>query len=644
MDQLVSNILSPRRMGKAVQYAFTKLESQRKARLKFMAQYCGRFYGHDKNGANEDRKASPINMIFRGVNSFVANTVSNDPKAQITTDILPYRSYADKLGLATNQVITNKIKLRRPLRKTVVDSCFFAGFMKTGISSDNQCMYADGQQIPIGSVFAERIDPDDMVIDPLARDWDEKYIVGHRFRMPKYRLLDDGVYPPEKIEKLQSRYSHGYKKEAAGLSDSKGIAAQAEKEWMDMVDLVEVYVPSEQIIITMPWMPDGTVEDYLQIVDYEGPDTGPYHMLGYNFVGDNLLPVAPVSIWYDLHVLGNRVARKVARQAEKNKQVTAYTGDAYEDAQNIENAEDGEWVRVDNVDDIKQFETGGVTEDSKEFFQWCKQEFSEISGNLDLTSGSSSQEDTATEAQILNANASVGLGDVQNMMYQFTAEVIQDIAFDLHTDPLIELPLVSRQPQMNPQTGMPQMVDQQVMFTPEMREGLFFHYNLTVKPYSMARRDPNVMTRRMLEFVQNAIPAAASAAQLLGPGFKVGPFLIRLAREVGLDEMDEFIAAPEIEAYIQMRMAAVPPTGKVQQDMAGGGGTPPGMGMAPGNPMAGAPTLPGGVRPGQPNPGAMGPSGGISPDTEQAMAQQETAAEGQTGQPSVRALALMRGQ
>jgi hypothetical protein len=593
-----------RRLCRAVELGFQKMETARKARYKFLAQYVGPFYSKNKGAAGSDeRKASPLNLMYNAVTTMVPNLVYNDPRVKIRTEVLAYRNYAGTLELATNHLV-RKIKLRHTLRKVITDALFCAGFVKTGLAVSGQTLDLEGKIHDIGEPFADRVDPDDIVIDPMARDWDEMSFVGNRFRMAKKLLLESGLYPNDKIEKLCSRYTDGkYRQEAASIAGDANIAQQYQ-DVAEYVDLVEVYLPQEQIILTIPYGIGYGDESVLRVVDYEGPESGPYHMLGFAYVPDNVLPVPPASIWYYLHVLGNRIARKIARQAERMKRVLAYDGTAVEDAQEIADAEDGETIRVDNIDGIKEVGFGGTTEDAYQYMSWVQGEFSKQAGNIDLLGGTAANQPTATQSEMLQTNSQVRLSDMQNINYTFTGEVATDLAFFLHTDPLIDLMLTRRQ------SG----IDRQVRYTPEMREGDFFDYMLSVQPYSMARQDPNLKVRRVLDFIQTGLPAMAQAFQLLGPAFNIEAAMNLVMREVGIEEADELINSQALQARIQQMMQMIPPDGKAA---AFGQAAPS---MAP-------PPLPGGGRPQQPNPGQMGPTGGVSPDMERMQQQQATAGE-----------------
>ena len=608
--------LTPQNLSKVVELSYAKFDHMRRARARFMAQMAGRFYARSTPADREDRKAAPLNLLYTAVTTLVPNLAYADPKAKVTTDILPYRQYADLLEMALNHLI-HKINFRMTLREAITDAIFMAGFIKTGIADSGEILTVNGMDYAVGQPFAERVDPDDMILDPMARHWDEQAFIGNKFRVAVDDLEASGLYDMDLIGNLPSTYDGmiGNRNDTAeGI-----IGDHSQQEFSEVekyVDLVEIYLPKDKVVVTMPFQRQKVQDQFLRVSDYSGPERGPYHLLGFAYLPNNVLPVAPAGIWYDLHILGNRVARKLARQAERIKRVLAYQGPAAEDVEQLAEADDGETVRVDDVDKIKEVQYGGAGNDTYNWMDWVKKNFSEQSGNTDLLSGVSTNTPTATQAEMLQANTSVRLSDMQNMVYGFAQEVSADLTFYLHTDPTINLPLVKSQ------GGQ----ETQVHFIGGDQQGEWLDYNIRVKPYSMARPDPNQDIRRKMEFATNVIPAAAQAVSLLGPGFKIGAFLKRIAEQIGIEDADEFINDQEFIAYIMQRLAMnTGDPGKAQQ-------------------FLNMPQLPGlqSFNPGQPNPGQMGPTGGVSPEQEQNMAQQEAAGHLQGGrvrQPSANALA-----
>ncbi len=559
--------ITPQRLAASVQHGFRKMKHLRSSRMAFLRQYVTRFYspqvGQDAS-SGDDRRAAPLNLLFNGVTTMVPNLVYGDPRCKVRTRIIQQRQYANVLELATNH-LSREVGLRTTLRKVVTDALFMAGWIKVGLGATPQAVDIGGELADPGQVYADRVDNDDMVIDPTARSvYPPDYLyIGSRFRVPLEWALESGMYPnTAALRKAASRYdSTGGGEEASSISEAGGSRASA-NELAQYVDLVELYLPGDQRVVTLPWTEDGAAAEYVSEIDYMGPEGGPYHMLGFAYVPDNLMPVPPVAAWYDTHILANRMARKIARQADRSKRIIAFEPTAAEEAGDVMAAEDGDAVRVANIDAIKEIGLGGTAEENYQYVEWARRYFGEMAMNIDLTSGVSTGEPTLGQAEMLQANVTVRLADMQQIVYHYTAAVMKHIAFFLHTDPLIELPLVQRM----------QNQDVQVTYTPEMREGDFLDYSFDVQPYSMARQDPNLKARRVMEFAGNVIPALAQATQILGPGFNLQAALQLLGREMGIEELDELINLPALEQH--MAMQALQKQAMEQSGPAGGGSRP----------------------------------------------------------------------
>lgn len=576
----------------------------------FMRQAGGRFMGGLSDSGSDVNKATPINLLASAVNTLKANAAARNPKAIIRSRLLEHREYTETLELAVNQAI-KELRLREELRRIITDSVFGAGFIKTGLATSGSIVTVDGLDIEIGQPFAERIDPDDIIIDPLARNWDEQNAYGHRVRLKREDLLEMGV-PQRRVDELVNRHQHMAQMDAASITNRQARAEIADlaTNVFEYVDVAEIFLPQEKRIVMLPYKLGALFDDFLLDFEWSGPETGPIHMLGYEFLPDSLLPVHKAGMIFDLHLLMNKVARKIGRQSDRNKRILAYEDQAAEDAEAIANTDDGGSVRVQNIDALKELEMGGVTDQAYQFAAWVKNEFSEQAGNIDQLSGTAAAAPTATQSEILQANSSVRLSDMQDQIADFTTKVVSDIVFYLHTDPLIKLPFIKRE------NGR----DRQIIFSPAEQEADFLDFNVSIETASMARRNPQKRLRDLMEVATSVIPATASAAQLFGPGFKSAAFLARILKEMDIEDADEFFDGEEFNNAAVARMNLELDKGKAEIF------------------AKSAKPAPGGVRPQQPNPNQTGPTGGVPVGTQRASDRQAPAATS-AGQMSTRDLA-----
>jgi hypothetical protein len=621
--------LEPRKVGRMINAGFSQMATFRKARLRVIAQYTGAYYADGHGVKDGPSRHNPINLIYQGMTTMVPNLVYNIPRCDITTQFLAYREYGEVLELAVNHLV-REINLRMSLRKAITDAIICCGWIKTGIGVTGQTVDSDGLLHDIGQPYADRVDPDDMFIDPNARRLEEAFGIGSRVRVAKSWLLEHNIVNEDKVKQLHSRYEYPTDPEVSIIGHSQTsrdyVTGGDSQGPLEYVDLVETWIPSDNVIVLTPYEPHSSgsgVTEFLRVVDYEGPETGPYHQLGFAWAGDNIMPLPPASVWYDMHIQANKVARKIARQAERQKSVLIYQSTDWEDAREIIDADDGETVKVDDIDHIKEVSYGGASDDAYQYITWAKQMFSEMAMNLDLLSGAGTNEPTATQAELVQSNASVRLADMQNIVYSFTGDIMRDLLFFVHTDPLIDKMLVKRD----------RGEDQQVRYTPEMREGDWLDYALKVRAYSMARQDPNVKIRRLMEFTGSVIPALANAFQMLGPAFKLENAMRLIGREMGIEEVDELVDVKMLDMMNQrvqelieagmpvdskmIRMLANPLAAGAVTSLGGGEGGVGGQNSENANPQAML---------NQANP--MGNvASGVTPGAERNMRQQETAGD-----------------
>jgi hypothetical protein len=570
-------------------------------------QMAGRFYSEVRKAAaagGEEIKASPINLLHAATTTMVPNLVFNNPRIKLRTDILDFREYMSVLELAVNQRI-KLMNFRKALRLCIFDSIFMAGFMKTGLALSGQFIDdGNGWDVELDEPYAERVDPDDMILDPVARAWDEQNFIGNRYTANVEDALARG-FDKNLIEQGTARF-----KQQAEAETSRITKRGQDGYLFDSVDLVEVYVPRENLVYTALWSPGREMSDFLDVREWTGPRTGPYHMLGYQQIPDNILPVPPASMWFDLHLLGNKLARKIARDAELSKRLTLYDGTAESDMEGIMNAANGQTLKVANVDGVKELNYGGVGDESFVALEWTKQQFSEQAGQLDQLSGQKAAAPTLGQSEILQANSSVRLADLQNQVHEFVGAVAGDLMFYIHTDPAHELHLVKRE----------KGVERQVTFTPDSTRGEILDYATEVVPFSMARQDPNMRIRRLMEFWSAVIPSIVQAQQILGPSFKGDKALQAAAEEMGIEDADAWLDMDEFNDIFMAQFLSQLEQGNAAQFKTGA--SPEGtLSIGPGANTGG--------RPQQPLPSANGPIGGVSPTEELNSARQDTASAGQ---------------
>jgi hypothetical protein len=552
-----------------VNRGFQRLANFRSARVHFLREYTGQYY----DNTSGEIGTHALNFIFNAIRVLLPTMVMNFPKHTLTTPYLATRQYADLLGLALDQH-DMKIDVRNVYRRVIVDAIFTLGILKTGLAQSNSVYALDDQDhVDVGTVYTEAVDFDNFVVDPNSKDhmFRDAAFMGDRITVPRQMLLDSGLYDNDLVERLPRAGDVNKQRKAFSLS-MQNIDIEENFSLEDDVEIVELWVPSANAIVTVPGSDDVTFDDYLRVDDYYGVKEGPYTLLSLTPpVPGNPLPVPTVGIWYDLHVLANRMAKKIIEQAERQKDIVTYRRAASEDAEELKNAGDGEAVAVEDPDAVNVMHFGGQQNSNETHLAQLQGWFNMMAANPEQVGGQQVNATSATAANILQQNASIGLEDMKDLVYQMAASEARKRCWYFHTDPLMNIPLTRRQQQNTPvqmQTPMgpqwmlmPQMQDVQIILTPEARRGDFLDFTFNIEPESMGRRDSKTRLAQAMAFAQQIMPAVMAAAQIagaLGIPFSVQNFLLRMAKDSGIEWMDEVLFDPNYQQQLQMQMMMGP--------------------------------------------------------------------------------------
>lgn len=574
--------ITPSQLHEQVCRSYDRTRVFRKSRLMKLRQFVGAHYNAGRGNIGEE----PLNLMYNAARALVPHIVMNFPKFNVESRWAAYGPYAELLGMALTYDAKRK-DLQKVYRAVIVDALFTIGTLKTGLADSGTALAFDdwGEEIDPGAVYTERVDFDNLIVDPNCVRLEDAAFLGDRIRVPRSMLLDSGLYDNAQVEALPSvEEQFAAKHESArGLTEAKPTSGAS--KFMDDVEVAELWVPSAQAIVTVPAAKDIKPQDFLRIDDYYGPDaaTGPYTFLQLGLpVSDNPFHVAPTDVWYDLHVLANRMASKIVSQAERQKTVLGYSRNAADDAESVVGAGDGEAIAMDDPDGVREFNFGGQRNSNEAMLAQLQGWFNMMAANPQGVGGQHMDADSATEAQILQTNAQTGLSDMKDQVYQMAAEEGGKRAWYFHVDPFINLPMVKRERQ--PPLFMPdgtmyapaEMVERQVVLTPEVRAGDWLDFTFEVEPESMGRIDSTVRLQQAMNFMTRVLPSVATTAQalaMMGIPFSAPRALVRLAREAGIDWLEEAFYDPEFQMMMQAHMARSPtPEGSQAQPGPGPGG------------------------------------------------------------------------
>ena len=389
--------------------------------------------------------------------------------------------------------------------------------------------------------------------------------------MNEYKAFDE-----EAREKVQKREHTTFDSEedegASGLAHGQSAL---DEEFVDYVDLWDIWIPSEGKLIT--YAHEG--ETILMETTLEGRQGhGPFHLLGFNPVLNNIMPLAPVLNWLDLHDLDNRMFTKLGQQASRQKTVTYASPAAAKDAGTIIKSEDGDTIIVANPNGVKEQRWGGPDQQTLGFAGYMRDMTSYVMGNVDSLAGLGQQAGTATQERIIKDSGNQRITAMQGQVVKSVRKIVRDIFWWMWQDPLIQLDMVAKVSGVEIPTSWPIQVNEYGEEV-DLRDGLEVDlFAVDIEPYSLQDKPPGQRLTELRMIWQQDIMPLVQAGQAQGNVEKY------------LQMMSKYGDWPEIE-----ELANLLPIGSIPPSGGGGGpagpsepGLPSGGNQQPGMSMQGA--------------------------------------------------------
>ena len=480
-------------LSKAVGYSRKCLQVFRQNRLDLVRQWVGRHYSD--NGAPDK---VPINLLELSMNIYLQRLVANAPAVNISTDYKQLKEISVRFEMASNQLI-KEIDLGKTLELGVTGAMLCMGAVKVGLNRTK--VEIGGYLHDSGQPFADPVSLDNWVHD-MTVDRPEN----GQYQGDFYFLTKDDAHAlfPENVHKKLTPYMDDRPTEERDHNISEGEETQRE-EFRETVRLLDLWLPKQNLILQCQSSEDDNdpIEDVLKVIEWEGPERGPYHPLGFQWIENNTMPLAPAMHWKDLHTLSNKLFRKLGRQAEREKTLVGVRAGKEADGNRMVEASDGDMITVDDPKNIAEIKTGGISGESMAFFLATKDLFTYFAGNLDMLGGLGPQSETLGQDQLLSASASMRIQKMQKSTLSWTKRIVEDLGFYLWNDPYINMPQTKRV------KGFPD-VSVTVPFGPAERESDFMQYNLKVEPYSMQHQTPEAKLQGLrtifTEFIAPMVP------------------------------------------------------------------------------------------------------------------------------------------
>ena len=522
-----NNEVHIKRLRDSMDHSRKRLMPFRQKHFELLKQYVGHHYGeHSKTDK------TPVNMMKLAIDIYIRHVVAKAPSALVTTHNNSVKIRAYEFQLALNHLV-KEIRLTQTLQEVAKSAMFSMGIVKIGITPMEHAEHPSSMH-DAGQPYCDPVLIDDWLHDMTARRMGEWDWCGNRYRMPLDLVRSSKLFDRQQAEKLNASDNDT---DMGKTEDSSHHLSQGkpflEEEYRDHVELWDIWVPSENLVVTLA--DSSRISKPLRVVEWEGPERGPYPTLAYGTVPGNVMPVPPAMQLTDSSDLLNRLFLKLGRQAERQKTVTIASGHAQSDgtADRIMKSGDGDTIYTESPESVKEMRYGGIDQGNMAFAIFLKDITSYLGGNIDTLGGLSEQGSTLGQEKLLSQTSSQMMQDMQATTTDFTEGVLSDLGYYLYTDPLIELPLVKQVPN----------TDIEIPFNwgPDKREADFYEYNVKIQPHSLQSQGPGEKMNLINQIVQTTIVPLIPMMQQQGLSFNLEEYLSLMAKYSDLPELGDLI-------------------------------------------------------------------------------------------------------
>ena len=476
------------RLLKAIENSTRVLRPFREVRRKLVKDFVGSMYGVTDDIGRQD---IVMNLMYQTAETYTMSLAANRPRVLVSSKHPENSWFAHSFQLGINNLI-KEIRLEDTLRKAVMDSFFSLGIVKV-YTADSGLVQLEGEDewVDPGKPFAENISLDDFCYDTTAAEWRKSSFVMNKYRISREKVLNDNAYNKKVAEglKIVSQYP-GWNADSGEVPIREMLKSETQEAGIEpMIDLMDVWLPKDKLVVTLPV---GENTEPLRVVEWEGPENGPFHILSLTCeVPDNIMPVSPAMNLKPLHDLINGLLRKQRRQAQRQKDIPFYQAGHQDDARRIEKASDGEWTRVDNPESVNVMKMGGVDPQNQAFSLSMRDTYDRMAGNLQMMAGLGPQADTLGQDKLIHGAVSKREANMQYRVVDFSARICKDLGSLLWQDEVLG---ISGEFESN---GMTIRAD----WDPQVREGNFVDYNFEVEPYSMMYKSPSERMQGITNFI-----------------------------------------------------------------------------------------------------------------------------------------------
>jgi hypothetical protein len=534
----VTNEIHRGRLFRAVESSYKSLEPFRSLNRNLVEEYAGSGYGV----ANRARFETMVNLMNQAVDAYTMALVANRPRVMIDTKRDEYRHFAKQYEIALNNYI-QQIGLEYKLRQWVLDAFFCVGVIKVHMADSGMVQLAEDLLVDPGKPYASNISIDNWVFDSSATKVSEMKYAADMYRIP-HEDLKSSIYDQAVASEIVP--TSKYPVDDDRLSRiTRGLDVDRD-EFEPMVDLADVWVARDKKIYTFPvksLLTFGMYGKPLAVMDWEGPELGPYHLLGFNDVPENIMPTSPASHLANLNRLINNLMRKQSKRARNQKNLHLYTPSGAKGAKEMQKAGDDSFVQVENVEEFRTVPVGALDANLGLLVEDLMGKYDRMAGNLQAMLGLGAQADTASQEQLIHSAVSKKVASMQYRVVDESVKLIRNLGYMLWNDKFMTI-RGSR-----PIEGAPDYkVD--MTWTPEDRQGEFSYYDLSIDMHSMPYQSPSAKYGLLIDLLTKVYAPMTNIFMQQGGNYNLQELTNILADLANLPQLREVVqfTAPQVQA------------------------------------------------------------------------------------------------
>jgi hypothetical protein len=442
--------------------------------------------------------------------------------------VAPRRSDLAPLGELvkdTLDLLMDAIEIGQTFQDWVKETLWGCGVAKVGLSFERGRIRGRGGGFTrrINIPFVDIIDFDDLLIDTSASRWNRKKFIGNRYFVPLDWAKATPGFKADARKELQAIDPELNRP----IGSSSPIPRRFDSNALfPMTELNDVYLPLDQMILTIS--PNGP-KDVLRKERWKGPSTGPYHLLGYEFVPNTVIPKPMAWAWIDAHTSVNVMYNMAVRQALRSKRNPLVPVGAEKDAERLKDARDGDWVPVTKPELIQTFVVPGADPSLLNLVGQLINVFSFMAGNVNLLAGLSAQSPTLGQDKILQGGGSRRMAELQRRSKRAFAGVMSALAWYLFR----ERDLRVRMERKVGDISIP------VRLRHEDLKGRFLEFNFDIEP--IRHKSPDERLGLLLNWIREVVLPLQGQMGQAGFGLDIQE-LHRIGRDYGdIPELDRII-------------------------------------------------------------------------------------------------------